>query len=362
MIIYLSNLLIVIICSFLASREKINKKLKMIIYVLMLFSLILLAGLRWKVGTDFMTYYYLTDKIFTVDIFKLLMSESYSTIPLEKGFCLFVWLLGLIYKNPQFVFFIISTITIILIVNTLKKYSDSFPISMYLYITTMVYYSAFNGLRQWLACAIIFWAIKYIYENKKIKYILLTLIAATLHSSILIMIPIYFIIQKKKNNRFNFIFLIIAIIISFSLVPIFNKINVFFENTKYEKYLTVNPLDDGVNILRILVAVIPVVITTIYYKKLTKDDDKASILINLSLINAMFYIIAFNNTYFARFNIYFEPYNLLLYPKIINLIKNKNQKYLMIFMIAILFFAYMVLLLPKESNLLPYRTIFNKMN
>ena len=90
-----------------------------------------------------------------------------------------------------------------------------------------------------------------------------------------------------------------------------------------------------------------------------KNDKKMNILINFAMINFLVLCLATKSTYISRFSMYFEIYNLLLYPKFINGLK-KGQRSLFCTLVVICFFAYMCMLLPVDSNLLPYKTIFNK--
>lgn len=65
----------------------------------------------------------------------------------------------------------------------------------------MVYFSAFNGMRQWIASIILFWAIKYIWNDNFIKYFICVILASTIHISALIMIPVYFIVKERPFGR-----------------------------------------------------------------------------------------------------------------------------------------------------------------
>ena len=288
-----------------------------------------------------------------------LFSSTYSDIAVfERGFSILVWLISKLFNNPQFIIFIISVINIGLIVSTLKKYSESFPLSIYLFITTTLYYSAFNVMRQWIASAFLFWAIRYIINGNWKKYFLCVLIASTIHTSALIMIPFYFIAKSKPFGKKIMIFSVVIVSISILFLTFLTQFGGVLNGTRYENYTTMVEGDDGVNILRVLVSAIPVIISFIFYKKFNEDKD-AKILINFSTINFLFYFLAMRATDVARFCIFFDLYNLLLYPKFLKIF-NKKQNYLFIFLLSICFFVYMYLLLPVDSNLLPYRFFWNR--
>ena len=279
-------------------------------------------------------------------------------IPYEWGFSILIWGIGIINKNPQFIMFIMSCINIIPVVIMLKNKSNNFVISIYLYITMMLYYSAFNGIRQWIASVLLFCSLKYVIRKNLKKYIICVIIATTIHISALIMLPVYFIVNFKPFGKKFMLVIGIFIILSFTLIPILSNFSILAQGTKYEAYTTQSAEDDGVNIFRVLVASIPVLISFFWYSKL-KAENENRILINYSVLNVLIWILALTNTYMARFTMYFELYNLLLYPKIINILK-KNEKYVFVTIMCLCFFLYMSALLPVDSNLLPYVSVFNK--
>ena len=89
-----------------------------------------------------------------------------------------------------------------------------------LYIFLGCWHGAFNGIRQYLAAAIIFSGVNFIKERKFWKYALIVFIAFLFHSSAILMIFPYFIANNKVSLS-NILFLItasIVILFSFSEV------------------------------------------------------------------------------------------------------------------------------------------------
>ena len=355
MYIYIAGLAITVILATTLNRIKAKKWLTIILVSIPLVSI---AGFRWKVGTDFGTYYSTFTEIPNYSLSFIFESAYSDFIPFERGFSVLIWLIGVINKNPQFIIFITSLINVVIVVVALKKYSNNFPLSIYLYVTSMIYYSAFNGIRQWIASVIIFIAFKYLVNRDLKKYLIFVLIASMIHISSLIMIPVYFIVNFKPFGKKIIIIVVIIGIIAVFLQPVLQNLEVLTSDTRYSGYMTVSKEDDGVNIFRVLVAIVPVIISFIFYKKL-KDDKENRFLINFATLNFLVLFLAMQSTIIARLTIYFELYNLLLYPKIVKVFK-KEEAYVFIFILCLCFFIYMCMLLPVDSNLLPYRTFWNK--
>ena len=112
------------------------------------------------------------------------------------------------YSNdPQLLIFTTALITNVLIVITLYKYSRMIELSLFVFIASGMYTVSMNGIRQSLAAAIIFAATKYILDGNFKKFLLVILLASTIHQTALIFIPIYFIVRRKAWTRDTYILL-----------------------------------------------------------------------------------------------------------------------------------------------------------
>ena len=241
MIIYLINFIFAVAIAIICDKMKINKVISVILICI---PLVCVAGFRYKVGTDFNVYYWGFNSIPKMSL-NFLLGNNYSDfIPFERGFSILIWLIACINKNPQFIVFVTSAINIVLIISILRKYSKNYTLSIYLYITSMLYYSAFNGIRQWIASAVLFCGIKYLIERDFKKYILFILIASTIHISALIMIPVYFIANFKPFGKNIFIVLVVFIVISVFLSAFLSNFTNLVEGTRYEGYATISEKDD----------------------------------------------------------------------------------------------------------------------
>lgn len=146
-------------------------------------SLVLVAGLRNNIGD---TYFYM--HAYNVAEF----NWEYIQNNKDMGFNIFQMILKGYTNDAQAMVFITALITNLLIVSTLYKYSRLIEISLYVYITSGMYLVSMNGIRQYLAAAIVFAATKYIFDGNWKMYVLIVLFASTFHQSALVLIPVYF--------------------------------------------------------------------------------------------------------------------------------------------------------------------------
>lgn len=355
MYVYIINLTIVYLSSLFArvniktkQFEEDPKTYNNIFIFIALSSLILVAGLRYYVGTDYGTYRGIYSNAPNV-----ILNKETS----EIGFIILCKFLHYITSDPQIMFLVTSIITYTCIVITLKNKSNVFELSMYLFITTYMYYSSLNVLRQWIASAIIFTGIQFLIDRNWKKYFLIVIIASLFHTSALIMIPIYFIVNHKFISKKNLI-----IISVFASIFIFYSgfLEVFFEFLEGSKYSNYQAefihTDRGVNILRVLVYICPILVAFVFYNNINYDFDKeVDIIMNLSLINMLMMVISYKHAYFARLCILFDPYYLLLIPKFLNL-GDKKLNRIIYYVIIISYFAFSYsLLVAGDAGVINYK-------
>ncbi|MEN6414601.1 MAG: EpsG family protein [Veillonellales bacterium] len=275
-------------------------------------ALVLVSGLRNNIGD---TGYY---------IYGFVHSIPYKG---EPGFDVFQSLIKeLISNDPQVFIFICALITNALIVLVFYKYSAMFELSLFLYITTGNYLVTMNGIRQCLVSAIVFLGTQLIATGKWLPFFILVGLVSTIHTSALIFIPVYFFVRLKPWSKLISITLIAAIVV----LLLFDQIGAFllgtFDGTQYAGYeKSILAAGGGANILRVFVGAVPVILAYLGRKQIEKNNDKfVNILINFSVLNLTFYVLAVQNWIFARMNVYFGLYGLLLLPWLIKKLFDKK--------------------------------------
>lgn len=254
-----------------------------------------------------------------------------------------------ISDNPTVWLSIIAIITGIAIMYTLYKYSCSYGLSMFLFMVTCQFTWMFNGMRQFLAAAILFSCTKLILENRLIEYMIIVLIMSTIHQSALILIPVYFIVKGEPWDKMSMLFLFVIILIAIFTEPFLDLLYGAVENTNYQTSMyEFRETDDGTNIVRVLVESVPTIIAFLYRNKI-KDiaTPVIKLSINMSFISSGLYMIskiARSGIMLGRMPIYFSLYNLILLPWLVkNVFDDKNDRRLIYFLMVffyLLFFYY----------------------
>ncbi|MFK9089957.1 EpsG family protein [Bacillus salipaludis] len=293
-----------------------------------LLSIVLVSGLRANIGdTFFYKHIYETND----------MTWEYVTSQKDIGFGILQMFLKNFSDNPQILIFTTAFITNLLIILVLYKYSRQFELSIYVFITSGFFIISMNGIRQCLAAAIVFAAAKYLFEGSLKRYMLVVLVASTIHATTLMLIPIYFIVRRKAWTKTTFTLFLLAIIIVVGFNQFTEVLFAAIKDTQYGGYKDFT--EGGANVIRVAVEGIPLFIAFLGREKLRRIMPNSDYIVNMALLGFIFMIISTQNWIFARFALYFSLYQFILISWIVKLFKEKDQK-LIYFAILIFYLAY----------------------
>lgn len=288
------------------------------------FSLALVAGLRNNIGDTF--FYMHSYKVNDFSWQAVIQGK-------DLGFNILQILLKEISDDPQILVLSTALVTNLLIVIVLYKYTRLYELSLFVYITSGAFIVSMNGIRQFLAAAIVFAATKSLVEGKWKTYMLVVLFASLLHQSALIMLPLYFIVRRKAWTGITFAFLLLAVLIVMGFSYFSDILFAALKDTQYGEYKTFN--EGGASIIRVLVYAVPLIIVYFGRNKLKEIFPDSDIFVNISILGLVLLIISTQNWIFARMSIYFSLYHLVLLGWLVKLFRPKDQK---LVYIAIIFF------------------------
>ncbi|MFD2613954.1 EpsG family protein [Paenibacillus gansuensis] len=311
-------------------------------------TLIFAAGMQSNIGDTF--YYMHSYK--TVDFHW--QSIDYSG---DFGFNLYQMGLQQFSSDPQILILVTALLTNLLIVSVLAGYSRLLEISVFVYITSGMFITSMNGIRQYLAAAIVFTAIRFLIKGQFWRYLLVILFAATIHKTALILIPIYFIVRRRAWTWQTAAILLAAVAVVFGFNQFTSILFSVIEDTQYAGYKTFS--EGGANVLRVVVDGAPMIFAFLGRERLRRDFTGGDVIVNMSLIGLVFMIIATQNWIFARFAIYFGLYQLILITWIFHVFRHKDKKLIyygvLVFYFVFYFYENVITLgLTYKSNWLPW--------
>ena len=350
--VYFFTLIIVVMTSVLAQLCGFNRKLlnrtshNSFFVFLTGVVLIGVAGCRWLVGTDYWQYAVNYSRYVTswwVDL------KSFD----EPGLKLIAKLSSVIYNDYATMFLLSSVLTVGLSVRTIARKSDMFTFSILLYIFIGAWHGSFNGVRQYLACSVIFAGHQYIIDRKLKHYLLTVLVASLFHVSALSMVALYFIPMKKLEGKELFLLVSTSLVFLYSSEYVLRVIEVYFRKNTSTLFA-----QREVNVWRIVVQIAPLVIYSLLTDK-SKLGKSDMFYVNILFVNAALSVATSGSAYLARFPIYTGIFSTLGYPRLVNY-DDKNLRALVVVTILAFYSMYWYIEVSGSANLNDFRWIFNR--
>jgi len=282
------------------------------------FILILQSGLRnVAVGAD--TYaYFLTfedsKKTSWNQIYQAIIDYYRYGISKDPGFLVFEKLCSLV-GNYQVYLFIIALLFFTALGNFIYKNTNRLSdVIMAFVIYSVLFYSFFSitGHRQTIATAAALYSFEFIKKRKLVPFLLLLLLASTIHKSVLIFIPFYFICLINKTKLiyiFTLLLFPVFMIIRNSLALYFQSIGGYKEYEQFE--------GAGTYTFTIMFLFISIV-ALIRNKSILKQNSQTRYYYNAFAIALLFLPLTWINPNMMRVVQYFSIFMLLLIPEIIN--------------------------------------------
>lgn len=292
------------------------------LYYLIGATLISVAGLRYRVGVDYISYFNSFETRAATVLDSILSFE-------EPGLNIIAYFINILGGNGYTFIFILSFFTIALVLKTIYRECYSVLNSLMLYFLIGAWHGSFNGVRQYAASAILFWGHKYLYEKNFYRYTLIVLIATMFHFSAIVMIPIYFLV----NRKFNMKQVVLLIVAALAMQEFYSVVWDVLEKYKGHDLQVYTYMMSDVSLLRVLVAVAPIILFLVGYKKVD-ISKKENMYLNLLLLNAVFMIATSKSAYLARLGIFTDIYATIAIPM---LTKKIYSKYSRLIIIGILF-------------------------
>lgn len=150
----------------------------------------LLSSLRWENGTDWDSYYLYYKGFVEVSC----LGE------MEPGFTLITSLNSVLFNDYTIQLACVAFWSIIPVAWRYNKLSKYPLFTLFIWYGTV--FAHIFPVRQNIAVALFVFSFKYIEERKLCPFLLIILIAATFHITVLVTIPVYFIWNKKVSVSF----------------------------------------------------------------------------------------------------------------------------------------------------------------
>ncbi len=325
------------------------------------FILILQSGLRnVAVGSDTYSYYLsfeASKKASWNQVYQVVFDYYKYGIGKDPGFPVFEKLCSLTIGEYQGYLLLIALIFFTALGNFIYKNTSRLSDAIVAFVIySVLFYSFFSitGHRQTIATAVSLYSFEFLKKRKLLPFVLMLLVASTLHKSVLIFIPFYFIcrIKKPKLVYYCTLFLFpVFMVLRNSLALYFQSIGGYKEYDQYEGSGTYT-----FTFMFLLIAIV----AFIRSKSILKQNSEAQYYFNAFALALLFIPLTWINPTMMRVVQYFSIFMLLLIPEIIHSlgeISIKIRKDARVFVIVIL----IVLYAQSSANSEPYGFFWEEM-
>lgn len=217
-----------------------------------------------------------------------------------------------ISTDPRVFIEITSLITIFPLMYFLYNYSGDLKFAFYIFIMSGCWEHSMNGLRQYLATAIIVAGFQLLANRKWYLFLPLVFIVAQIHTSAYIFLLLYFITNTEACGKMTKFILAISILIVITSPLTGGFVDNLLSGLDYGDRYSGQEWNSSINIFRVLVSVVPIVLA-FFNKDLMKNKYKYyNTVFNMALFFTVFTMAGVFSSVYARFNIYFEVFSVLL--------------------------------------------------
>ncbi len=157
----------------------------------------LLAGVsacRVGIGADYWVYWL---------NFQLIAQDRH--VSYEFGFRWIVKLMQFLFGEGTYrtIFFLFSVVTVFIFLKALHDQACWYAVSLYLLLAGGYYFSSMHSVRYYFALAAAMFSAKYVIRGEYGKFLAVILLAATIHKSVLVVIPAYLLARWFASRRFT---------------------------------------------------------------------------------------------------------------------------------------------------------------
>ncbi|MCM1212014.1 MAG: EpsG family protein [Blautia sp.] len=325
------------------TRQQVCNRICLLAIFLILFAL---SACRQNVGNDYAKY---------VEFMHLVNCDAY--VPTEAGFNLLVKILYGIsgFENYLLVFAVIAFATIFFFLAAMYELSDNFAMTYFLFMALGYYFQTFSTVRYYLALAIALYSMKFVVRRQWGRFILLAVLGAFFHKSLLVVLPLYFLASLTwKKWQLALVGLFCTTFLF--LQDFYLKVVVFL----YPTYQDTEYLEGGTSYINILRCFAVLVLSLIFYRKSIQGNRKMQFYFYLNAGALVLYVFCSFLPIISRIGYYLTISHILFLPALLNAVEDVRWKKLIragIVLAAVLYFGiYMSRAYDDGTLILPYKS------
>ncbi|WP_294773301.1 EpsG family protein [uncultured Eubacterium sp.] len=263
---------------------------------------------------------------------------------------------------------VFAIITYVIYIWFIHKYSTDFLMSMFLFIC-LIFTFPLAAIKQCVAVAFCLLAVDKAINKKWFWFVFWIFIAETFHaySFMYLIVPLLFFVpwQDKRTVMWIVIFLFAGILLRPMIGTVLSITDALGDEYTVEEFS-----GNGVNPFRLLVCLVPLVLSFILRKQINDPYNEVNraegLCMNLAFLNGEIMFVALFGTanYFARLADYFYIFPVIALPRLFNMVNPKWRTLMKICVVLcyLLFFYYAEYIVYGSFDNRYQRITFNEFN
>ena len=278
-------------------------------------------------------------------------------VPTEGGFNLTVKALEYLFGRECYllIFAFFSFVTVFLMLKALYALGQNFAFSLFLFLAFGYYFQSLNTIRYYLALAAAMYAVTFLFRRQYMKFLLIILIAATFHKSVLLVIPVY-LLANCRWKLWQGILLAAFAVSGFFFEDVYLKVILYL----YPTYRDTMYLEGGTSYINILRCLLVLVFCICLWKEEWKENKQMLFYFRLNIGALLLYICGSFLPEVSRIGTYMTVMQVFLLPCVVGSIADRRKKRWAGLAVAVFGVIYFAAFLYKAYGelvkLLPYQT------
>lgn len=322
--VYLLNMAIAIILGYILCEKFTSKKTKLLYLGLIFISFTLISSARFGIGFDYFNYQTVFDQVPQLTTFSEMLAYPSS----EIGFTLLMKLVSFFSTDVAVLYVVVNIIMygafVIFVYYYVSDASAWIAVSGYLCLA--FFYMTMNLVRQGFVLIIVLYAIEYIKKRNLWAFAIAMLFAVSIHKSVLILVPFYFLANVKFNWKIISFYLAGGLTFFAFSVPIILFIQKFIYSAPDYHPVTgyyMKPLAVVFSIYPIMLLIVVMAFSGILIKK----DERNRVVVNLCCMALIAYLFLSSKHFIMqRISDYFFIAIILALPLIADALRVTHQE------------------------------------
>ncbi len=315
-------------------------------------ALFAVSALRVNVGNDYAKY---------VEFMHLVFSHAY--VPTEAGFNAVTYAIYYLcgFENFILVFAVFAFFTLWFFLKGMWQQSEWFTFSFMMFMLLGYYFQSISTVRYYLALGMALYSIKFVLKGDFPRFLLMVLVGALFHKSILVVLPLY-ILAVLPWKKWMMLLAGAFCISCLFLQDLYLKIVIIL----YPSYKDTEYLTGGTSAVNIVRCAAVLAFSLYLYKDVIKENRTYCFYFWCNNMALALYIFGSFLPIISRIGYYLTVTHILFVPALILKVKDDKKRQLLTIasvIVCLLYFAlYMRGAAADGVRILPYQTfLFHEM-